>query len=221
MKKRICLASIFTVFTALIIFMICTVDVAPIGPMGTKVGLSTINKTVFDYFGVSPFLSTLTKSLELLAFAIVGIEALVGLVQLIKRKNLFKVDKEILASGVLYIIMFSIYVIFENIVVNYRPVLEEGQTFPEASFPSSHSLFIFITCSTVFILCERYFKNKNLINILKTVSVLVIAVMLFGRVASGIHWFSDILAAACISSTLISWYVVYLFSCNKKSAQTD
>ena len=64
--------------------------------------------------------------------------ALAGLVQWIRRKSLLKVDKEILALGGLYLIVIGFYILFELVIVNYRPIIMPGSVHPEASFPSSH-----------------------------------------------------------------------------------
>ena len=61
-----------------------------------------------------------------------------GLVQLIQRKALRKVDRSILALGGFYLAVMAFYVLFEKAVVNYRPVLIEGVL--EASYPSSTTM---------------------------------------------------------------------------------
>lgn len=60
--------------------------------------------------------------------------ALLGAAQLVRRKSLLKVDGSILALGVFYITVLAAYLIFEEVVVNYRPVLIDGKL--EASYPS-------------------------------------------------------------------------------------
>ena len=41
----------------------------------------------------------------------------IGLYQLIKRKSLFKVDKEIIKLGLFYVLMLIVYIVFEKIKV--------------------------------------------------------------------------------------------------------
>lgn len=65
---------------------------------------------------------------------------MVGLVQLIKRKSLFRVDSSILVLGGFYMLVFLAYLFFEYFVVNYRPVLIEGIL--EASYPSSTTMLM-------------------------------------------------------------------------------
>ena len=61
-----------------------------------------------------------------------------GLFQLIKRRSLLKVDRDILLLGIYYILVILRYLIFEMVPINYRPVLIEGVL--EASYPSSTTL---------------------------------------------------------------------------------
>ena len=51
----------------------------------------------------------------------------IGLVQLIKRRSLFRVDADIMILGVYFVIVFLAYAIFEMIPINYRPILIEGR----------------------------------------------------------------------------------------------
>ena len=46
-----------------------------------------------------------------------------GFCQLLQRKNLFKVDADIIILGVYYVIVIGCYLLFEAIPVNYRPIL--------------------------------------------------------------------------------------------------
>ena len=49
-----------------------------------------------------------------------------GLMQWIKRKNILKVDFDILILGAFYIIVMAIYLMFESMIINFRPVLING-----------------------------------------------------------------------------------------------
>ena len=71
-------------------------------------------------------LYNITDWLGLVPIFIAILYSLLGLVQLIKRKSLFKVDKEIIILGLFYIIVISIYIFFEKVIVNYRPILMNG-----------------------------------------------------------------------------------------------
>lgn len=126
--------------------------------------------------------------------------ALAGLVQLIKRRSLLKVDREILALGGLYIIVIGLYVLFEKVIINYRPIIMPGSTHPEASFPSSHTMLVCIIMGSAAMLLGKY----KLCTALRIMCLSVIAVTVIGRLIAGVHWFTDILGGILISITLLS-----------------
>ena len=77
-----------------------------------------------------------------------GSFGLIGLIQLIRHRSLFRVSREVIGLGVAYLLAGIVYLAFEMYVVNYRPVLEAGELFPEASFPSSHTVLAFVVFAT-------------------------------------------------------------------------
>ena len=123
-----------------------------------------------------------------------------GIIQVKKRKNIFKVDKEIIILGIFYIIIISIYIFFENIIINYRPILING--FLESSYPSSHTLMTICLCGSSIIINKKIFNNK----ITRTIDVLLLLIILItviGRLLSGVHWFTDIIGGSFISIALL------------------
>ena len=83
---------------------------------------------------------TITDWLGLVPIVICMCFGVLGLVQLIKRRSLFKVDADIILLGVYYVMVIMGYLLFEMIPINYRPVLIEG--YLEASYPSSTTLLV-------------------------------------------------------------------------------
>ena len=132
-------ASIFTILSALLILGLKLVDVAAIGPNGSEIGFAALNGTVRDMIGTNAFFETLSEIIGYTAYVLVAIMALFGLVQLIRRRSLLKVDTGILALGVTFVVVLGLYVLFNKVVINFRPILEADGTL-EASFPSSHSM---------------------------------------------------------------------------------
>ena len=88
----------FVVWTVLI----QTVDVQPVGVNGTTIGLASINTWFHKLTGVHMLVYTITDWLGLVPIFICLLFGILGLVQLIKRRSLFKVDKDIIFLGVYY-----------------------------------------------------------------------------------------------------------------------
>ena len=192
---------LFAVFTAIVTH----VDVQQIGPEQSSVGLASLNQFVLNLFGVNLLWYNITDWLGVVAilFAI-GFAAL-GLCQLIKRKSLLKVDHQILLLGGFYVLVVAIYVFFELVVINYRPIILH--TGLEASYPSSHTMIVICIMATAMLEFHQLFQNqKTWLRLLDSVSVLLIAVTVVGRLISGVHWFTDIVAAVILSAALVALY---------------
>lgn len=112
----------FVVWTVLI----QTVDVQPVGVNGTTIGLASINTWFHKLTGVHMLVYTITDWLGLVPIFICLLFGILGVVQLVKRRSLFKVDKDIILLGFYYVIVISMYLIFEMIPINYRPILIDG-----------------------------------------------------------------------------------------------
>ena len=134
--------------------------------------------------------------------------ALIGFKQLLKRKSLFKVDKELIGLGVFYIIVMGFYVLFEIFIINYRPVLMDGQL--EASYPSSHTLMALCLCGSAIILNNMKYNKFPITKIINPILFLIMIILVMGRILSGVHWVSDILGGVMISTALIMFYYTYL-----------
>ena len=132
--KRIIGAVISGALFAVLIVLLGIYDVAAIGPAGTEVGFSHINQFVHNLTGVNMIWYDITDFIGYIAIAVCGMFAVAGFVQMIKRRSLLKVDREIWALGGLFIAVIGCYVFFEKYIVNYRPIIMPGETSPEASF---------------------------------------------------------------------------------------
>lgn len=192
-------------FLILVLFLL-TFDVAPIGPEGTRIGLAHINQYVLDLLGVNIFWYTITDWLGLAALAVALFFALMGFLQLVKRKSFLKVDKSILMLGGLYIIVISLYVFFELVIVNYRPIVMPGAVHPEASFPSSHIMMVCVIMGSAMVLIKQYVKSNLARMVLQVMCAAVILVTIYGRLISGLHWFTDILGGLLLSLALLLFY---------------
>ena len=120
--------------------LVCIVDVQAIGPRGSEVGFATLNDWVHGLTGVNMTLYTVTDWLGLVPIAVAFGFGIFGLVQWIRRKSLRAVDRSILALGGFYVAVMAVYLLFETVVINYRPVLIDG--YLEASYPSSTTMLV-------------------------------------------------------------------------------
>lgn len=202
-------------FAVAIIYTILVkyIDVQAIGPKDSLVGFATINKFIFNLTGVNMVWYSITDWLGFVPLIIAFIYAMIGLVQMIKRKNILKVDKEILGLGVFYIIVIGLYILFETYIINYRPILMDGIL--EASYPSSHTLLSVCICGSSLMINKYLFKNKNFFKVENIISILSILVIVIGRFISGVHWFTDIIGAILISIALLKALNIYIKCINK------
>ena len=206
MKKHYIAAGAYlAAFLALLVCVKC-VDVEAIGPMGTSVGLSGANGTFHAHVGVRMGLYAVTEWLGYLALALAAFFACVGLVQLLRRKSLRKVDREILALGGLYVALGCLYVLFEKCVVNYRPVLLPGETAPAASFPSSHTMLALAIFGSAALLSARYLKQRTARTVLYFLCTALSIGTVVLRLLSGVHWLTDIAAGVFLGTALVELY---------------
>lgn len=182
----------FLLWTVALLF----IDVNPIGPEGSKVGLSSINYAFHNLTGVNMTLYDITDLLGLVPIAIMLLFAIIGLLQLIKRKKLTFVDFDILVLGVFYVVLFIVFLAFEVFAVNYRPVLINGHL--EVSYPSSTTLLVMCVIPTAIMRLKKPLFNLSL--------ALFGVFMVVARTISGVHWITDIVGGILISTCLVSLY---------------
>ena len=91
------------------------------------------------------------------------------------------------------------------IIVNYRPVLVEGVL--EASYPSSHTMLVCVVMGSAIIAVWQLFKSKPLCISATVAASIVMALTLVGRLLSGVHWATDIIAALILSAAMIGTYL--------------
>ena len=130
-RKLLILGMGFIIAFALWTCLIQIIDVKAAGVNGTEIGFATINTWFHSVTGVNMTLYIITDWLGLVPIFICMLFGGIGFIQLMKRKSLFKVDFNIIALGIYYVIVISGYLIFEMIPINYRPILING--FMEAS----------------------------------------------------------------------------------------
>ena len=210
MKKRgvyLVLAPVFLAAFALFTGLVQWVDVRPIGPQASKVGFATFNGFVRERVGVNFTLYTVTDWLGLVPIAIALGFAFLGAVQCIRRKGLFKVDKSLFVLGAFYILVMAVFLFFETVVVNYRPVLIEGRL--EASYPSSTTMLAMCVIPTAMLQCNARIKRGTLkYGVLFSLAAFG-DFMVIARFLSGVHWASDILGGLLFSAGAVCLYAFF------------
>jgi len=208
MKKRILLS--FTIAGALLLLFamltaaILTIDVQPIGPRQSLVGLSTINEFVRSFFGESMLWYYITDWISVVAIIVPFGFAFLGLTQLIIRKSIRRVDKSVVVLGLFYLCVIASYILFEIFVINYRPIIIYEA--PEASYPSSTILVVLCVMSTAMMQFRSLLKKKGVRMAAYIISIIIITVVIIGRLISGVHWFTDILGGLLLGSALVMLY---------------
>ena len=184
--------------------MIQTVDVKAVGVNSTDVGFAYLNTWFHSLTGVDFKLYNITDWLGLVPLFVCFIFGVFGLIQLIKRKSLFKVDTDIIILGVYYVLVILCYIIFEMIPINYRPVLING--FMESSYPSSTTLLVLSVMPTLIFQLKHRLKSIKLQRIVTVITILFCVFMVVGRLLSGVHWVTDIIGSVLLSAGLFYAY---------------
>ena len=196
-KKKYLILGLILI-TILYILLVKYYDVEGIGPDNSKIGFALLNYKFHELTGYNARLYNLTEYLGVL-------------IQLIQRKSIFKVDKKIINLGFFYISLLLVYIFFEKVIINYRPILIDHKL--EASFPSSHTLLALCVCISSLLISKDYIKNDKIRKIVDIITYIVMGLLVVGRLLSGVHWLTDIIGAVLISYVLVS---IYDYSISKK-----
>ena len=180
------------------------VDVQEVGVNGTKIGFAAFNVWFHQLTGVHMKIYTITDWLGLVPIFVCLSFGGLGFIQMIQRRSLLRVDSDLILLGGYYVLVILAYLIFEMIPINYRPVLIEGRL--EASYPSSTTLLVLSVMPTL-----RYQANKRVTNpLIRNVATMFAtsfsAFMVIGRLISGVHWVTDIIASLLLSAGLFLLY---------------
>lgn len=200
----LCLLAAFVLWTV----VVSLVNVQPIGPANSAVGFAGINGAFHQLTGVHMALYDLTDTLSVIPLGCVAAFGLLGLVQLIRRKDLRKVDGDLLVLGGFYVTVLAVFVLFEKLAVNYRPVLIEGVL--EASYPSSTTMLVLCVMPSVMLQLHERMKAGVRKNCVQVMLAAFTAFMVIGRLISGVHWLTDIIGGALLSAGLVLLYLAAL-----------
>ena len=213
-KRNFLISGILLLIAITFTILVKVVDVKQIGVNNSSIGFATLNQFIFETTGVNIIWYHITDWLGLIPVFMAIVYAFIGLIQLIKRRSIFKVDKEIILLGLYYISVIALYVFFEKVIINYRPILMNG--FLEASYPSSHTLMTICICGSSILINKKLFNNK-ITKVINYLSIIIITITVVGRLISGVHWFTDIIGGILISSGLLMTFYSLLSIINKEN----
>ena len=123
--------------------------------------------------------------------------------QRLQSGGLLVVDS-ILVLGGFYVAVMAVFVFFELFVINYRPVLIDGNL--EASYPSSTTMLVMCVMPTALMQLRSRIKNRARNTAVSTAIAAFTAFMVIGRLISGVHWLTDIIGGALLSAGLVMLY---------------
>lgn len=204
MKKSLITAASLTALTILFTLLVMLVDVKAIGPRDSAVGLAALNGPVHEAVKTNLFWYDVSKVMGMIGMMAGGVIALMGLFQWIKGKSLRKVDPAIFAAGGLYVLLVVLWKAFDKIVINYRPILENGQL--EASYPSTHSMLAVVFFGSALFFVGRYVFPEGPKRMLMACLALAGGLTIMARFLSGVHWLTDIIGGLLFGLMLLSWF---------------
>ena len=184
--------------------LVKTVDVKEIGQGGSCVGFATLNEWFHRITGVHMGLYELTDLFSIVPLGLVGSFALLGMLQWIRRGRLGAVDWTLFVLGGFYTAVLCLFLFFEVMVINYRPILIDGEL--EASYPSSTTLLVLSVMPTLVFQTRRRLKSVGAKKTIALLTMLFSVAMVVGRLTSGVHWLTDIVGSVLLSGGLFCLY---------------
>ena len=181
------------------------VDVREAGESGAPVGFATLNEAVFEALGQDEISLKLSDLCGVLMIAAVGAFGVTGLVQVIRRKGILRADKELYVMAGGLALLAVAYLFFEVVVINCRPVLEDGEL--AASYPSSHTMLATAVAGmgAAYLLkhLKPKFQNGLLCGFLVGLACVTVSLRLFG----GVHWLTDIVGGVLLGLVITFAYL--------------
>ena len=189
-------------FAALTACLYC-LDLRPIAANNSLVGLGALNGAFHEFTGVNWGIYAASECGGYLAIVSMFVFFGIGVYELVKARSLEGVDKGIYLIAAAYVVMLVLYVFFDKVALNYRPVLVDGQL--EPSFPSSHSFLAVgaLGCAVVWVRKRMHGSVKN---VTCAVCVVVIVLSVLARLVCGVHWLTDIIAGVLLGLALVFAY---------------
>ena len=217
-KKSLIQFVAVTLIAVVFTVLVKIVDVGFVSSTGSLVGFSSVNIPFSLKFGFNPIFYKVSEVLGYLIFLVIAVFAFIGCYQLIKRKGLMKVDKDLYALAITYVFTFALYIFFDKVlVINLRPIIMAGESIAEPSFPSSHTLLAVSVLGTAISECGKIRKKSFRVSLVIVLAILMGATVL-SRLFSGVHWVTDIIAGILWGEVMMTLYQLFsaLFSKEEK-----
>ena len=213
-RNKMLSSSAMTILAVVFTILVKTVDVGYVANTGSAVGFYSVNMPFIEKFSFNATLFSLTQVLGLVALLPVIFFAFLGLYELATRKSLKKVDPDLYAMALLYVLMAAVYIFFDKVyVVNLRPIIMEGESAAASSFPSTHTLLAVTILGSAIMECGRIKSKGGRVTLSLLLALLLLAVVA-GRLFSGVHWPTDIIGGVLWGEVLLLWFQYFslLFS---------
>ena len=208
-KKSLIQFVAVTLIAVVFTVLVKIVDVGFVSSTGSLVGFSSVNIPFSQKFGFNPIFYKVSEVLGYLIFLVIAVFAFIGCYQLIKRKSLMKVDKDLYALAITYVFTFALYIFFDKVlVINLRPIIMAGESIAEPSFPSSHTLLAVSVLGTAISECGKIRKKSFRVSLVIVLSILMGATVL-SRLFSGVHWVTDIIAGILWGEVMMTLYQLF------------
>ena len=217
-KKSLIQFVAVTLIAVVFTVLVKIVDVGFVSSTGSLVGFSSVNIPFSQKFGFNPIFYKVSEVLGYLVFLVIAVFAFIGFYQLIKRKSLMKVDKDLYALAITYVFTFALYIFFDKVlVINLRPIIMAGESIAEPSFPSSHTLLAVSVLGTAISECGKIRRKSFRVSLVIVLAILMGATVL-SRLFSGVHWVTDIIAGILWGEVMMTLYQLFsaLFSKEEK-----
>ena len=208
-KKSLIQFVAVTLIAVVFTVLVKIVDVGFVSSTGSLVGFSSVNIPFSQKFGFNPIFYKVSEVLGYLIFLVIAVFAFIGCYQLIKRKSLMKVDKDLYALAITYVFTFALYIFFDKVlVINFRPIIMAGESIAEPSFPSSHTLLAVSVLGTAISECGKIRKESLRVSFVIVLAILMSATVL-SRLFSGVHWVTDIIAGILWGEVMMTLYQLF------------
>ncbi len=208
-------------FVVALVFSGCVamIDRRPVGPDGSWVGFATINAAFHNKFGFCEWLYKVTEYAGYIPAVFACFFAGLGLVQLIQRKSLKKVDSTLLILAGFYVLVGLVYLGFEVLCLNCRPViLDEGL---EASYPSSHTFLTVALCCSTMLVNKLAYRKESWSRFMNALAIIFLIFVPLGRLFSGVHWLTDIIGGYLVGAALVALLNLVIKSAAKPTTKKE